>query len=210
MPLTASLISSSDNTWPGSSASNANLISFCVRWSKSCLPCRLTFDSELKMKHVFQLDPWAQTLAMLSSCSGLEPSDCDDEYFYQIRCRMSLLSRTSTGKVKWAAGNERDTCATIRILERLSASAVSLSWHDPTSLNYAEQVWRMGGAPKSGRCAVSGERILRGQSVYRPRRSGKDAPLNRSEMILTSVILGACSSSADIPYELMVCRIEND
>ncbi|MGX6998296.1 DUF3331 domain-containing protein [Caballeronia sp. KNU42] len=162
------------------------------------------------MKHEFQLDPWAQTLAMLSNCSGPKPSDCNDEDFDQIRGRISLLTRASRGKVEWAARNTRDSCATIRILERLSASAVSLSWHDPTSLNYAEQVWRMGGAPRSGRCAVSGERILRGQSVFRPRRSGKDAPLNASEMILTSVILGACSSSADIPYELIVCRVEND
>lgn len=162
---------------------------------------RPTFDSELKMKHVFQLDPWLQTLAMLSSCSGLKPGDCDDEYFDQLRRRTSLLSRASRGKVKRAARNVSDTCATIRILERLSPSAVALSWHDPTSLNYAEQVWWMSGAPKNGRCAVSGARILRGQSVYRPRRSGKDVPLNGSEMILTSVIVGACESSADIPHE---------
>ena len=153
------------------------------------------------MKHVFQLDPWSQTLAMLSSCSGLKPGDCHNEYFDQIRCRTSLLSGASRGKVKRTARNAGDTCATIRVLERLSASAVSLSWHDPTSLNFAEQVWWMGGAPKNGRCAISGERILRGQSVYRPRRSGKDAPLNGSEMILTSVIVSASASSADIPHE---------
>ncbi|WP_236001902.1 DUF3331 domain-containing protein [Paraburkholderia elongata] len=138
---------------------------------------------------------------MLSSCSGLKPSDCDDEYFDQIRRRTSVLSGASRGKVKRPARNAGDTCATIRILERLSPSTVTLSWHDPTSLNYAEQVWWMGGAQKNGRCAVSGERILRGQSVYRPRRLGKDAPLNGSEMILSSVIVSACASSADIPHE---------
>ncbi|MFM0336093.1 DUF3331 domain-containing protein [Paraburkholderia fungorum] len=146
---------------------------------------------------------------MLNSCSELTPSDCD-EYFDQIRRRTSLPSGASRDEVKRTARNARGTCATIRILERLSASTVSLSWHDPTSLNYAEQVWWMGGAPKSGRCAVSGERILKGQSVYRPRRSGKDAPLNASEMILTSVIVGACASPADIPREVMVCGVEND
>ncbi len=162
------------------------------------------------MKHIFQLDPWSQTLAMLSSCSGLKPSDCDDDYFDQIRRSTSLLSGASRDKIKRTAGNAGGTCATIRILERLSASVVSLSWHDPTSLNYAEQVWWMSGALRNGRCAVSGERILRGQSVYRPRRSSKDAPLNGREMILTSVIAGACASAADFPHELMVCRVEND
>jgi hypothetical protein len=153
------------------------------------------------MKHVSRMDPWLQTLAMLSSCSGRKPGDCDDEYFDQLRRRMSLLSEAGRGTVKRTASNASDTCATIRILERLSPSAVALSWHDPTWLNYAEQVWWMGGAPNNGRCAVSGERILRGQSVYRPRRSGKHAPLNGSEMILTSVILSACASSIDIPHE---------
>jgi hypothetical protein len=153
------------------------------------------------MKHVSQLDPWLQTLAMLSNCSGVKPGDRDDKYFDQLRRRASLLSRTSRGKVKRAVRNASNTCATIRILERLSLSAVALSWHDPTWLNHAEQVWWMGGVPKNGRCAVSGERILRGQSVYRPRRSGKDVPLNGSEMILTSVIVGACESSADISHE---------
>jgi len=161
------------------------------------------------MKHLVQLDPWLQTLAMLSSCSGLKLSDCDEEYIDQIRRHTSRLSLARSRKVKPTARNAKDRRATIRVLERLSVSAVSLSWHDPTSLNYAEQVWLMGGAPKNGRCAVSGESILKGQSVYRPRRSGRDLPLNGSEMILTSVIVGACACSANIPHEVMACPIKS-
>ena len=125
----------------------------------------------------------------------------DSELKMKLRRRTSLLSGASRGKVKRAARNASDTCATIRILDRLSPSAVALSWHGPRWVNYAEQVWWMGAAPKNGRCAGSGERILRGQSAYRPRRSGQDVPLNGSEMILTSVMVSACASSVDIPHE---------
>lgn len=165
---------------------------------------RRTFDSELKMRPIFhQLDPWSHTLAMIDHCPGLKLSDR----------RTRLTSRESGDQVKRTVRNAseaRDACATIRILERPSTSTVSLSWHDPTSLNYAEQEWWIGCAPKNGRCAVSGERIVRGQSVYRPKRSGKGAPLNRSAMILIAVIASACPNLANVPDEDRVCRVKND
>lgn len=162
---------------------------------------RRTFDSELKMEHQFHpLDPWAHTLAMIDHSSGLRLSDPHSR----------AASKKRRGAVRQASRDARKACATIRILERLSTSTVSLSWRDPTSINYGEQVWWMGCARKSGHCAVSGERIVRGQSIYRPKRSGQGTPLNKNAMILTSVILRACPSSADVREETRICYVESD
>jgi hypothetical protein len=162
---------------------------------------RRTFDSELKMEHQFyQLDPWSHTLAMIDRSSGLRLSDP----------RSRPESKKRRGAVRQASRDGRKACATIRILERLSTSTVSLSWRDPTSINYGEQVWWMGCARKGGHCAVSGERIVRGQSIYRPKRSGQGTPLNKNAMILTSVILRACPSPADVHEETRIFSVESD
>jgi hypothetical protein len=80
-------------------------------------------------------------------------------------------------------------CVSIRVLERLSESTLSLSWHDPTSFNYSEQVWALCTARKGGTCVLSGQSIRRGQPVYRPRRVGSSVPLNSGAMILALALV---------------------
>ncbi len=62
---------------------------------------------------------------------------------------------------------------TVTVVEELSNSLFSLCWHDPTLCNYQEQVWSPCAARASGRCALSGKHISRGDSVYRPRLRGR-------------------------------------
>ncbi|WP_321890225.1 DUF3331 domain-containing protein [Paraburkholderia bannensis] len=75
----------------------------------------------------------------------------------------------------------------VAILERLDSNTVTVSWNDPQACHYGSQVWGVGTARQSGICAVSGKKIRRGDSVYRPRVS-RPAPLNSGAMILVSVI----------------------
>ncbi|CAH2788431.1 MAG: hypothetical protein CBARDMAM_2464 [uncultured Caballeronia sp.] len=77
---------------------------------------------------------------------------------------------------------------TVTVLEKLANSLVALSWHNPTLCNYEEQIWSPVLSRRSGRCALSGMYIGRGDSVYRPRTRGGVPPLNGDAMILTSAL----------------------
>ncbi|WP_405044826.1 DUF3331 domain-containing protein [Paraburkholderia sp. USG1] len=76
----------------------------------------------------------------------------------------------------------------LTVLEHMANSRVCLSWHDPTLCNYEEQVWTPGLARRSGRCALSGAHIRRGDAVYRPQTRGSTPPANSDAMILTSAL----------------------
>jgi hypothetical protein len=129
------------------------------------------------MKHPSVLDPWSRTLAMLEGQAGRQT----ERGAGRVCNVTSLVQRTALRSVH---GSAQARCVSIRVLERLSESTLALSWHDPTSFNYSEQVWALCTARKGGTCVVSGQSIRRGQPVYRPRRVGSSVPLNSGAMIL--------------------------
>ncbi|MGF6536616.1 DUF3331 domain-containing protein [Paraburkholderia phenazinium] len=125
-------------------------------------------------------DPWTSMLATIREFSS--PPD--------PKRQPPHLSRRS-----WSDGGQRLPRKsdrgevrpyTVRVVEALSNSRFSLCWHDPTLCNYEEQVWVPCRARSSGRCALSGKRIGRGDCVYRPRGRGPSRPLNGDAMILAS------------------------
>ena len=130
------------------------------------------------MKHPSLMDPWSRTLAMLDSRSSR---------LTEVNEGPALATRPLVRNVAAKSpctGSSEGHRVSIRILERLSDSTLALSWHDPTSFNYSEQVWALCTARKRGTCALSGQAIRRGQPVYRPRRVGSSVPLNSGAMIL--------------------------
>lgn len=130
------------------------------------------------MKHPSLMDPWSRTLAMLDARSS-RPTDVTERPAFATRSLVRNLPDKNA-----CIGASEGRCVNIRVLERLSESTLSLSWHDPTSFNYSEQVWALCTARKRGTCALSGQTIRRGQPVYRPRRVGSSVPLNSGAMIL--------------------------
>ncbi|WP_250474892.1 DUF3331 domain-containing protein [Caballeronia sp. GAFFF1] len=142
------------------------------------------------MKHPSLLDPWSRTLAMLDNRS----SRCTHSAQATSPVSRSVESR---GRGDVNASNGQVPAATIRLLERLSEWTLALSWHDPTSFNYSEQVWALCTARKGGVCALSGQAIRRGQPVYRPRRVGSSVPLNSGAMILALALAPAVHESRD-------------
>ena len=142
------------------------------------------------MKHPSLMDPWSRTLAMLDSRSG-RPSEMNEKPALLTRS----LVRNVPGKSA-CTGQSDGHCVNIRVLERLSESTLALSWHDPTSFNYSEQVWALCTARKRGTCALSGQSIRRGQPVYRPRRVGSSVPLNSGAMILALALTPAEEESS--------------
>lgn len=123
-------------------------------------------------------DPWPHILATLSE--SVPDSACDGA---TRECR-SEARRGGIWRSSFRSTQAR--LSVVTVVERLSQTRVSLSWRDSTLCNYEEQVWTYGKAKSSGRCALSGKPILRGDSVYRLMRRGRDRPLNNGEMILAS------------------------
>ena len=156
------------------------------------------------MKHAPQPDPWSQTLAMIGRCTGLRHYYAEDSVSRNSDCIEAHVGSIRKRGVTRPPRSAKTDCASIRIIERLSSSTVSLSWNDPTSLNYSEQIWRIGPAPHNGQCVLSNQSIFRGQAVYRPRRCGKETPLNYSDMILASAVMAACAalSGADDDFSV--------
>ncbi|MDR5856519.1 DUF3331 domain-containing protein [Caballeronia sp. LZ062] len=136
------------------------------------------------MKHPSLMDPWSGTLAMLDD--GSSPRGRSNQPASSL-----TQSAVAGGYGNMAAPKGHAPSANIKLLERLSESTLALSWHDPTSFNYSEQVWALCTARKGGVCALSGQAIRRGQPVYRPRRVGSSVPLNSGAMILALALAPA-------------------
>ena len=85
--------------------------------------------------------------------------------------------------------------ARIVVQEILSAHTLSISWSDSQTGHYAEQIWRLGLARDDGFCALSGRPIVRGDEVFRPRRSMTLVPANWRRMILASDVIATFAST---------------
>ncbi len=127
---------------------------------------------------VRSLDAWSQILATLVeySSASIDLTKTPD---------ISAGARTQRSR-RPVARSDGAPSSTITVIEKLSDTLVSLSWHDSTLCNYEEQVWACGHARSSGRCALSGKPIRGGDAIYRPRSRGRAVPSNGAEMILAS------------------------
>jgi hypothetical protein len=78
--------------------------------------------------------------------------------------------------------------AQIAVLEWLSSSTISVSWSDPCSGRYTEQIWCCGLARVTSRCALTGRAIHHGDRVFRPRMREIRVPANQNQMILAEAV----------------------
>jgi len=137
-------------------------------------------------------DPWSRTLSMLLRFSEKPVSEhCDGVTTDQCSIRKS----TNRRKRQCSEHSIRlsDPHIKVQVVERLTETTISVTWHDSTSVNYMEQLWLLGSAHSAGICSLSGAPISRGQSVYRPRRNGKRPALNQDAMILSEMTNAACT-----------------
>jgi hypothetical protein len=73
---------------------------------------------------------------------------------------------------------------TIQVLEKPSKRQLLLSWREPAKCNYTEQLWTLRKAARATTCALSGGKIRRGDTVYRP----VGQPVNFNKCILADAI----------------------
>jgi hypothetical protein len=127
---------------------------------------------------VSQIDPWAQTIRLLSS---------------GLRCPDAGADTTSAAKRGTGCGCEATSSTShlphpkVSLIERTTSLTVTIAWRDSTSCFYGAQIWRVASAKVSGICALSGQPIRRGDRVFHPLRS-KPEPVNARAMILESAL----------------------
>lgn len=73
----------------------------------------------------------------------------------------------------------------ISVLDRVSDHSVAIAWCHACSGYYGSQVWRESISRGSAICALSGERVARGDRIYKLSRS-KQAPSNARAVLLAS------------------------
>jgi len=125
-------------------------------------------------------DPWSATLAdLFRSSSPPDPNWVAPDPLARGSRRAAHHRQSMNAELR---------TFTVTVLEQLSNSLVALSWRDPTLCNYEEQMWSPGLARTSGRCALSGLHIRKGDPIYKPITRGRTVPLNCDAMILSSAL----------------------
>jgi hypothetical protein len=135
-----------------------------------------------------QVTPWTQVVSLLSHGAS-------DEMFaeepWHVGCRSRSTSRA--GKPRGAHEGVPGTGCTSKItsIERQDKGLALVSWCDPTMCHYVDQVWNQVVARSSGYCALTGQRIERGDTIFKPRARGRNRPANCNEMILAVALAQA-------------------
>lgn len=147
---------------------------------------------------VIPVDPWTQTLGLLSQlCGGdarpaARARDTSPARKVNSATRLAAGSATALAASAQAAGAVRRSVS-LSVIERPTSTTVTIAWRDSTHCSYGDQLWHVSHARRSGICVMSGRAIRRGDLVYQPRRS-RPRPLNDGAMILASVL---CEVEAD-------------
>lgn len=103
--------------------------------------------------------------------------------------RMSPAAPPSLrGDERSASGNLNPEIVHIVILDRPSSDTVLVSWSSSIGCRYGEQTWRKVVARKSGVCILSGHLIVRGDPVFRPKRTRNAMCSNSTAMIKASSV----------------------
>jgi hypothetical protein len=112
----------------------------------------------------------------------LSPQSVETSYRKKMR-RARVPVGPRTHQAEWIPLPAR-----IFVHEILTACTLSICWSDAQTGHYSEQVWRLGLARNDGYCALSGQPIVEGDDVFRPRRCEAGVPANWSRMILASAV----------------------
>lgn len=145
-------------------------------------------DCSMHAKHS-RTDPWSQTLCLLDSLSCTEETSSGQSLARPPGVRVSAR-RSAHRRVAAVACASDKRGAHIRVLERPTSRTAIVTWGDPTSCHYGDQVWRVARASSDGYCALSGQQIRRGDAVYRPSHY-RLAPANAGSMMLAACVLVA-------------------
>lgn len=139
-----------------------------------------------------QISPWSQVVSLLSRLSS-DDFAADGEGSWRADSRRGVRAAQQTWKQSKPQQAKSGVTygSKITSVERLSDVSALISWCDPTTCHYVDQVWGRAAARNSGYCALTGQRISRGDAVFKPRSRGRLRPVNCDEMILAAALAPA-------------------
>ncbi|WP_084162741.1 DUF3331 domain-containing protein [Paraburkholderia bannensis] len=121
---------------------------------------------------------WDSTLALLETISKDLKRDTERPQFTRLR---RLSQETSIKPVTPGA------TARIEFIGCNPAGNLTIACRDSTAGHYGAQTWKLSRARQSGHCVLSGDRIRRGDDIYKPSTRGH-FPHNADWMMLASKI----------------------
>jgi len=128
-------------------------------------------------------EPWKQTIISLQRASR---ASADEDASNQGEPKRDGKPACTISR-KSCSASSTTFSGCIRILERLSSTAVSVCWYDATCGHYADQIWRRTHSRHKTVCTLTGRPVKRGDAVYRP--SGRGIrPVNANYLILACVM----------------------
>lgn len=128
---------------------------------------------------------WQQTIYLLSAAS--EPWSPSGDADGSSSCKPVPLSRGASDAANRRRAASRSWDAQgITLIRRYDQESISVCWSDPTYGRYSDQLWRVCTARRSAVCALTGEKIRRGDAVFRPSPNRRHRPANADAMILAS------------------------
>ncbi len=127
---------------------------------------------------------WQQTIDLLSASSDWTAETPERG---SGGCKPVPMVRTASD----AAQRRRATVRTwdaqgITLIRRHDSESITVCWSDATYGRYSDQLWRVCTARRSAVCALTGEKIRRGDAVFRPSPNRRHRPANADAMILAS------------------------
>jgi hypothetical protein len=130
---------------------------------------------------------WQQTISLLSAAA--DPIHMVGEPEGSRSCKPVPITRSASE----AANRRRATVRSwdaqgITLIRRHDPESITVCWSDATYGRYSDQLWRVCTARRSSVCALTGEKIRRGDAVFRPSPNRRHRPANADAMILASKI----------------------
>ncbi|REE18096.1 uncharacterized protein DUF3331 [Paraburkholderia sp. BL27I4N3] len=115
---------------------------------------------------------WQRTVGQLDA-------GCADQFADHVK---GIVSSQGSKRV-----SNINRSVSVALLDRISPRTATVSWSDPQGCKYGEQVWRLAAAKRSGICALSGQPIATGDTIYRPTKVDPP-PANAAAMMLAIAI----------------------
>ena len=132
-----------------------------------------------------QVNPWTHVVSLLSHLAS-EGYVVDGEPWravcWQRPAHRGKLSEPDPARSIGGSGGR------ITAIETQDGISALVSWCDPTMCHYVDQTWTRVIARTCGYCALTGQRIQRGDLVFKPRGRGRHRPVNCDEMILAAAL----------------------
>ncbi|WP_233863636.1 DUF3331 domain-containing protein [Paraburkholderia adhaesiva] len=143
---------------------------------------------------------WRQTIDLLSAAS--EPMTLTGDPERSRSCKPVPVTRgaSEVSSRRRAAVRSWDAQG-ITLIRRHDPESITVCWSDATYGRYSDQLWRVCTARRSSVCALTGEKIRRGDAVFRPSPNRRHRPANADAMILASKI-------DNLPNSVVAARLD--